>query len=342
MNIESIESQVFYLRGTTRKINRTSLVITLCAILGLLGSLMLTMTENVSSIKANNTSITTVTTRTSEQTTIAAAAALASSASSLTNAQSPILPFPSLLWQQIAALQAHNRLLYTGNRSLPEIALTFDDGPNPYYTPQVLAILQQFGIKATFFCVGRQVARYPDLVKQEYTDGNLIGNHSWSHPNLALLSGSEIVSQINLTSDTIQQAIGVRPTFFRPPYGVFNEKVLTQANLLSLTTIIWNDEARDWTMPGTDVIVSRILNLANDGAIILLHDGGGDRSQTIAALPTIITTLRSRGFQFVTLQQMLKDMPERPASTQAPVSESTPLPTATSYPTQPPTDSPTP
>ncbi|MDQ6642903.1 MAG: polysaccharide deacetylase family protein, partial [Chloroflexota bacterium] len=166
--------------------------------------------------------------------------------------------------------------------------------------------------------------------------------HSWSHPNLALLSGSEIVSQINLTSDTIQQAIGIRPTFFRPPYGVFNTRVLTKVNLLSLTTIIWNDEARDWTMPGTDVIVNRILNLAGDGAIILLHDGGGDRSQTIAALPTIITTLRSRGFQFVTMQQMLKDMPERPASTQAPVSKSTPLPTATSYPTQPPTGSPTP
>ncbi len=342
MSIESIESQVFYLQGTTRKINRTSLVVTLCAILGLLGSLMLTMTENVSSIKLNNSSITTDTTGTSRQTTLISAAASALSESSSANAQSPILPFPTLLWQQIAVLQAHNRFLYTGNRYLPEIALTFDDGPNPYYTPQVLAILKQFGIKATFFCVGRQVARYPDLVKQEYTDGNLVGNHSWSHPNLALLSGSEIVSQINLTTDTIQQAIGIRPTFFRPPYGVINERVLTKANLLGLTTIIWNDEARDWTTPGTDVIVSRILNLANDGAIILLHDGGGDRSQTIAALPTIITTLRSRGFQFVTLQQMLKDMPERPASTQAPISESTPIPTAASYPTQPPTDSPTP
>lgn len=342
MNIESIESQVFFLRGTTRKINRTSLVITLSAILGLLGSLMLTMTENVSSIKPNNTSITTNTTGTSGQTPLISAAASALSEASSVNAQSPIVPFPSLLWQQIAALQMHNRLLYTGNRYLPEIALTFDDGPNPYYTPQVLAILQQFGIKATFFCIGRQVARYPDLVKQEYTDGNLVGNHSWSHPNLALLSGSEIVSQINFTIDAIQQAIGIRPTFFRPPYGVFNERVLTKANLLGLTTIIWNDEARDWTMPGTDVIVSRILNLAGDGAIILLHDGGGDRSQTIAALPAIITTLQSRGFQFVTLQQMLQNMPVRPASTQAPVSESTPLPTASSYPTQPPTNSPTP
>jgi peptidoglycan/xylan/chitin deacetylase (PgdA/CDA1 family) len=92
-----------------------------------------------------------------------------------------------------------------------------------------------------------------------------------------------------------------------------------------LTTIIWNDEARDWATPGTSVIVSRILNLAGDGTIILMHDGGGDRSQTIAALPTIITTLRLRGYRFVTLQQMLKDLPTRPASTQAPIFVPTPI-----------------
>ncbi|GAC1387913.1 MAG: hypothetical protein NVSMB33_17570 [Ktedonobacteraceae bacterium] len=114
---------------------------------------------------------------------------------------------------------------------------------------------------------------------------------------------------------------------------MFNERVLTKANLLGLTTIIWNDEARDWTMPGTNVIVSRILNLADDGAIILLHDGGGDRSQTVAALPTIITQLRGRGYQLVTVQQLVND------ASQANTGQSSPL---TSYPTQPPTGSPTP
>ena len=240
--------------------------------------------------------------------------------------QSSIQPFPTLLWQQIAALQSQNRFLYTGNRYLPEVALTFDDGPNPYYTPQILAIFRHYRVKATFFCIGRQVARYPDLVRQEYNNGNLVGNHSWSHPNLALLSNSEIESQIKLTSDAIQQATGVRPTFFRPPYGVVNTRVLAQVNLLGLTAITWNDEARDWATPGTSVIVSRILRLAGDGAIILLHDGGGDRSQTIAALPIIITSLRASGFQLVTLQQMLNDLPKRPASTQAPTSVSTPTP----------------
>ncbi len=102
--------------------------------------------------------------------------------------------------------------------------------------------------------------------------------------------------------------------------------MLAQANLLRLTTIIWSDEARDWATPGTSVIVSRILRLAGDGAIILMHDGGGDRTQTVAALPSIITALRASGFQLVTLRQMLNDVPERPASTQAPISASTPTP----------------
>lgn len=328
MGIQDIDSRVFLARRSKTRMNRPSLVITLCAILGLLGSLALATTTTLTLTKPNAGTVT------------AEATALATThngtpqsrptgrpTSPSTNTQSPILPFPTLLWQQIAVLQSHNRFLYKGNRYLPEIALTFDDGPSPYYTPQVLAILQQYGVKATFFCIGRQVASYPDLVRQEYNDGNLVGNHTWSHPNLALLSSSDILTQINLTADAIQLATGVRPTFFRPPYGVVNTKVLEKANLLGLTTIIWNDEARDWSLPGTGVIISRILNLAGDGAIILMHDGGGDRSQTIAALPTIIQTLRLRGFRFVTLQQMLNDLPKRPASTQATVIVPTPAST---------------
>ncbi len=308
MGLENIDGEVYFPRRAGAKISRTSLVITLCAILGLLGSLMLTMTENYNSVQQSATAITAntpelATTSTTSPTNKATPAAPKSSPMNL---QSPILPFPTLLWEQIAALQSHNRFLYTGNRYLREIALTFDDGPNPYYTPQVLAVLQRYGVKASFFCIGRQVASYPDLVKQEYADGNLVGNHSWSHPNLALLSSDEIDSQINLTSNAIQQVIGVRPTLFRPPYGVVNARVLS----------------------GTSVIVSRILSLAGDGAIILMHDGGGDRSQTVAGLPTIITTLRLRGYQFVTLQQMLKDLPKRPASTQAPIFVPTTIPSA--------------
>jgi peptidoglycan/xylan/chitin deacetylase (PgdA/CDA1 family) len=235
------------------------------------------------------------------------------------------MPFPPLLWQEIAALQAQNRFLYNGNQYVPEVALTFDDGPNPYHTPQVLAVLRHYNIKATFFCVGRQVALFPSLVKQEYEAGNIVGNHSWSHSNLALLSSDAILTQLTATSDAIQRATSVRPTFFRPPYGSFNANVLTQVNQLGLTTVMWNDEAHDWNTPGIDVISSRILGLAGNGAIILLHDGGGNRSQTVAALSTIITTLQARGFKFVTLPQLMHDLPVHPASNVAPTSLSMPV-----------------
>jgi len=333
MGMQDIDSQVFFPRRPGARMNRTSLVVTLCAILGLLGSLTLSTMKPLTVPQSNESTIPVEATglATSPFVTPTNRLTPATPESSPNNMQSPIQPFPTLMWQQIAALQSQNRFLYTGNRYLPEVALTFDDGPNPYYTPQILAILQHYRVKATFFCIGQQVARYPNLVRQEYSDGNLVGNHSWSHPNLALLSDNDIETQINLTSNAIQQATGVRPTFFRPPYGVVNTKVLAQANLLGLTTIIWSDEAHDWATPGTSVIVSRILRLAGDGAIILMHDGGGDRSQTVAALPSIITALRASGLQLVTLRQMLNDVPERPASTQAPISASTqnqpPVPT---------------
>jgi peptidoglycan/xylan/chitin deacetylase (PgdA/CDA1 family) len=213
-----------------------------------------------------------------------------------------------LLQQEIAALQARNRFLYTGNICLPRVALTFDDGPNPHYTPQVLAVLKQYGVKATFFCVGQHVAAYPDLVKQEYAAGHAIGNHSWSHPVLAFLSGPATLSQLKRTSDAIQQVIGVRPIFFRPPYGAFSSQVLTRANCLGMITVIWNVRATDWAKPGVDVISDRVIERTGNGAIILLHDGGGDRSETVAALPTIIEGLQRRGFTFVTLQEMMDDL----------------------------------
>ena len=206
--------------------------------------------------------------------------------------------------------------VFYGNTHLPEIALTFDDGPNPVYTSQILAILQTYNVKATFFDVGYLVKDYPNIVRQEFLQGNSIGNHSWSHPELTRLSATGIFSQLVSTSDAIQSVIGTRPTIFRPPYGSFNRIVLSQAIRLNLSTIIWNNEAHDWATPGVNVIARRILNLAQDGGIILLHDGGGFRAQTVAALPIIITTLRQRGFTFVTIPQLLHDIatPGNPSS----------------------------
>jgi peptidoglycan-N-acetylglucosamine deacetylase len=222
----------------------------------------------------------------------------------------PVNPFPNTLAAEIATLQAHDRFFYNGNTTLPEVALTFDDGPSPAYTPQILAILQQYHVDATFFDVGRLVQAYPELARQELKQGNLVENHTWSHGDLPTLTPDAIRSQIQQTSDEIQQVTGVRPTFMRPPYGDTSVRVLTVINSLALTTVIWNDEAKDWSLPGTSVIVARILNLARNGAIILLHDGGGTRAQTVAALPSIIEQLHARGYTFVTMDQMVAHIHE--------------------------------
>ncbi len=203
--------------------------------------------------------------------------------------------------------------LFNGNTHLPEIALSFDDGPNPYYTPQILAILQRYGVKATFFDVGYLVEDYPNIVRQEYKQGNIIANHSWSHPQLTLLSAPAMLSQITSASNAIKAAIGTRPTFFRPPYGTMNRTVLAQARYAGETTVLWSDTGEDWKLPGVGYIVSKILRLARDGAIILMHDGGGNRAQTVAALPIIITALKNRGFHFVTIQQIVEDLVAPPS-----------------------------
>jgi peptidoglycan-N-acetylglucosamine deacetylase len=204
-----------------------------------------------------------------------------------------------------ARAQQFTQPLWHGNTHLPEIALTFDDGPQPFFTPQILAVLQRFGVKATFFCIGRQVAIYPDLVRQESADGDLVEDHTWSHPNLNGLNAAAVYQQLATGEQAIEQATGTPPAFLRPPYGSFTFTVLTQAVRLRLSVVLWNVDPRDWSRPGTSTIVARVLSATTDGSIILLHDGGGNRSQTLAALPAIIGTLQERGFRFVTIQQMV-------------------------------------
>jgi peptidoglycan/xylan/chitin deacetylase (PgdA/CDA1 family) len=149
---------------------------------------------------------------------------------------------------------------------------------------------------------------------QEFTQGNLVENHTWAHPYLPYLSGPSIIWQLTTTADVIQRVTGVRPIFFRPPYGAFNASVLTYANQLGLTTFLWDVDPRDWSIPGVNAIVARIHAQTQNGSIILMHDGGGNRWQTVAALPMIIEWYRQRGFHFVTLQQLVNGLKQNVAS----------------------------
>lgn len=190
----------------------------------------------------------------------------------------------------------------------PVIALTFDDGPNPVFTPQVHRELQQYGVSATFFCIGQQVQMYPDLVQQASQEGSAIGNHTWNHPHLTRLSPAAIRWQLSATSAAIRQAIGIPPDLFRPPYGATNATVRSIASQLGLRQILWTLDTHDWQRPGVRAIVNTVLAKAKNGSIVLMHDGGGNRSQTVQALPQIITGLQQRGFTFVTVEQLSEEV----------------------------------
>jgi peptidoglycan/xylan/chitin deacetylase (PgdA/CDA1 family) len=182
-----------------------------------------------------------------------------------------------------------------------EVALTFDDGPSSDTLP-MLAVLERYNVPATFFTVGYLAAARPDLLVAEANAGMSVEDHSWDHPDLTRLSIPAIDDELTRAANAIQTAIGRRPTCFRPPYGSTNTTVAAEGAKLGLTQILWNVDPSDYLRPGADVIASRVLAAGTGrGLIVGIHDGGGDRSQTIAALPAIIQGLRARGYTFVRL-----------------------------------------
>lgn len=187
------------------------------------------------------------------------------------------------------------------------VALTFDDGPNGAYTQDILAILRTYGIRATFFMVGRNVQRYPGLVLEAYRDGNVIGSHSYSHFNLATLSGQAIEDELIHGGAAINQVIGEAPLLFRPPYGACSARSIRVARNLGLKTILWNVITDDYHVDRTtsERIAAEILQIVEPGSIIVLHDGGGNRRKTVMALELIIQELRRQGYRFLTLPELL-------------------------------------
>lgn len=181
-------------------------------------------------------------------------------------------------------------------------ALTFDDGPWPVYTRQILRILKENNVKASFFMVGQEVRARPDVARAVRDDGHAIGNHSWDHPSRP----RNPIMQVMRTDAIIQKELGFRPTFFRPPYGIMKNGMARQAMKLHDPVLLWNADSRDWNKPGANRIVRNVVNAATPGGISLMHDGGGDRHQDVEALPIIISTLRAQGYRFVTIPELLK------------------------------------
>lgn len=180
------------------------------------------------------------------------------------------------------------------------VALTFDDGPG-IYTPQVLEILKHYNVKATFFMIGSQVKRYPGLAQEVVAQGHAIGDHTMNHANLNRTSGVGIRNEILGCADSIYQATGVTINLFRPPGGRHDKLTRQLLKEHGYQLIMWSVDPQDWNHLKAGQIEENILTNVRNGSIILLHDGGGNREETVKALPTIIATLKSRGYTFVSL-----------------------------------------
>lgn len=177
----------------------------------------------------------------------------------------------------------------------PVVALTFDDGPDPRYTAPILDILGRYGAPATFFMVGRLAAAHPELVLQVASAGHAVGGHTWNHVDLRTLPDAAYPGEVDNTDGLLSTITNQPIRCVRPPRGDTDARVTTLLAARGMANIIWSVDPTDWGQPGPQVIAQRTLAAAVPGAILLLHDGGGDRSQTVAALPLILDGLRARG-----------------------------------------------
>jgi peptidoglycan-N-acetylglucosamine deacetylase len=189
-----------------------------------------------------------------------------------------------------------------------EIALTFDDGPGPY-TPAVVRILARTHTPATFFEVGEELRYFGASTAEIVKLGDPIGDHTWSHPDMAHLSRRREQSQLLKEAAAIGNQGAPFPQMYRPPYGRWNRTTLALLAQDNMLMVLWSVDTDDWERPGTQQIIHNALSGAKPGAIILLHDAGGDRSETVAALPKIIRDLRRRGYRLVTVPRLLLDNP---------------------------------
>jgi cellulose synthase/poly-beta-1,6-N-acetylglucosamine synthase-like glycosyltransferase/peptidoglycan/xylan/chitin deacetylase (PgdA/CDA1 family)/spore germination protein YaaH len=201
-----------------------------------------------------------------------------------------------------------------GGDNHKKIALTFDDGPDPSYTPAILDILHRYNVPATFFIIGMNASRNPDLLQRMFQEGHEIGSHTFTHPNIAVIAHKQLKLELNATERLLEGELGIRTLLFRPPYAEDVEPEtpeqvtpLKYTGSLGYYTIGMQIDPGDWQRPGVEKIVQETINqaLKGDGNVVLLHDSGGDRSQTVAALPGIIQGLRDRGFELVAVSELL-------------------------------------
>ncbi|HEV2423254.1 MAG TPA: polysaccharide deacetylase family protein [Terriglobia bacterium] len=209
--------------------------------------------------------------------------------------------------------QVLGKSLVRGPAKSREVVLTFDDGPAEPFTGQVLDILRRYRVPATFFCCGKNVGRFPDVVRRAQAEGHTLGNHTWSHPLLYFKGRPRIGKEIDRTQEVIERATGRAPIVFRPPYGVRWFGLFPALRARGLTDVQWSDTGYDWKTRHDGAAIARLtLAKLRPGAVILLHDGREprapgdvDAATTVAALPAIIEGARRMGLEFATIGRFL-------------------------------------
>ncbi|MGV9942657.1 polysaccharide deacetylase family protein [Streptomyces sp. NPDC003401] len=177
------------------------------------------------------------------------------------------------------------------------MVLTFDDGPDPRYTPGILDTLAEYGVRAMFFVCGEMAADHPHLLARMADEGHVVGNHTWSHPLLTKMTRRQIRSEMIRTSEVIENAYGERPHWFRAPYGAWNRAAFQLGSELGMEPLAWTVDTLDWTTPGTGTIVDRVEGGAAPGVVLLSHDAGGDRTQSVRALRRYLPLLLDSGYR---------------------------------------------
>ncbi|WP_052947754.1 polysaccharide deacetylase family protein [Aneurinibacillus tyrosinisolvens] len=198
--------------------------------------------------------------------------------------------------------------LYKVNVKEKLIAFTFDDGPHPVYTRNVLKVLNKYQGKGTFFVTGQRAQSFSSVIKELDGQGHEIGNHTFSHPSMRKITSLQLQKEIQKADDTIYSLTGKYPVFFRPPAGIQNSAVISAAKKKNHIIVIWskNQDPKDWANPGIETIVRRVTQHAEPGQIVLMHDSGVNRTQTVKALEKILSILSKQGYKFVTISDLVR------------------------------------
>lgn len=185
------------------------------------------------------------------------------------------------------------------------VALTFDDGPAPATTPQVLSLLKKYHAHATFFVLGSEVKQFPRLTKSIVQQGSVVANHGWQHLNLHKVGAATMWHDAFKTQEYLKSIKIPQVNLYRPPYGMMSQRLNATFQSHHYQIVLWSVDTRDWSLPGSNFIINRVNQQVKPGAIILMHDGGGSRHQTLSALATLLPTLQKEGYRFVTVPQLL-------------------------------------